>query len=600
MKLILIAALAAVYLCGQETDYVRQVTNKPAADAGSYDWTRTNGVGASGTLTSSGSKTINITRCPKGLSSTQYYVRISGGSGTAEVAPVTAFSCSAGAASGTITVTTANTHSGSWVIGSASGGLQEAIVAGNLKVLLPEALTIYAPVYVPWSGTTTTAYNIIGRGRYNSIITVATTFPLTASGVFVAAGAEPGPSFSGFTIKFTQPDSTSIAGYTHWPPAFEMSNTPRFVIRDISVIAAWDGIKALQNAGGTVIQDVWMSAFSKGIQYDGALDSTRIVGFHFWPFGLTANQSTLFLSDTTSVLGMEIGRADDFKLDRALFISQKAVRAWAGSSGFGGGMQISNTSFDTSSEVRIEKGDIFINNSYFSQGSAASTDALVITGGVVNVNNCLFHSDSSTQRAIYAPLAASSTVSITNTRFYGSTVSASAPSVIEVTAAAATTTPINISNNQFTRPAVLFTAPIVNVTNTPGTVRLAFQGNSISDQIGATFLKVSVDDYHRISGNSFVGSISDYPASKVAGVYQDDTSFTMGSAGSFTATTAAVATLTTFTEMGFPQVLFSALPAQASGRQVYCTNCGTSAGACASGGTGAMAFRINGAWRCIQ
>lgn len=49
-----------------------------------------------------------------------------------------------------------------------------------------------------------------------------------------------------------------------------------------------------------------------------------------------------------------------------------------------------------------------------------------------------------------------------------------------------------------------------------------------------------------------------------------------------------------------PSKTFGLLGAPADGAQDYCPDCGVSAGNCASGGTGAMAFRLNGAWRCTQ
>lgn len=49
-----------------------------------------------------------------------------------------------------------------------------------------------------------------------------------------------------------------------------------------------------------------------------------------------------------------------------------------------------------------------------------------------------------------------------------------------------------------------------------------------------------------------------------------------------------------------PAKTFAQLGAPLNGAQVYCSDCGVSAGACAAAGTGATAFRLNGAWRCTQ
>ncbi|HYM76914.1 MAG TPA: hypothetical protein VE377_13130 [Candidatus Dormibacteraeota bacterium] len=108
-----------------------------------------------------GNNTIHLSPCPLGLDTSnsataQYYVYISG-TGTAEAAPVTGGSCPAGG-SGTITVTTAYTHTLGYTVGSANSGIQEAINdAGAWHAtitLLPASAsgtpnyTVYAPVFL--------------------------------------------------------------------------------------------------------------------------------------------------------------------------------------------------------------------------------------------------------------------------------------------------------------------------------------------------------------------------------------------------------------------------------------------------------------------
>ena len=83
-----------------------------------------------------GSNTITLSPCPAGLSSTyltdaapvnvpNFYVDVGGG--TAETVPVSSTTCTPLASSGTITITTANTHSSGYTVGTATAGTQEAI-----------------------------------------------------------------------------------------------------------------------------------------------------------------------------------------------------------------------------------------------------------------------------------------------------------------------------------------------------------------------------------------------------------------------------------------------------------------------------------------
>ncbi len=116
-------------------------------DTRAYNWTRTAGAGSNsvtGDLASSGSgKTLTLRPCPFGLS-TDSAIYISVGSGTAEAAPITAISGSGGSSSCVITVTTSNSHSGAFKVGSSTAGINEAIktaVSGG-KVFIPSGTHI--------------------------------------------------------------------------------------------------------------------------------------------------------------------------------------------------------------------------------------------------------------------------------------------------------------------------------------------------------------------------------------------------------------------------------------------------------------------------
>lgn len=120
-------------------------------DVRAYQFTRTVGAGVAANLSSSGSgKVLSFTSAPKGIAfsgsgATRLY--ISGGTGAAEAALITATTCpAAGIVACTVTITTANAHSGAWAATSGSGGVQEAVcstpVAGGVvAIVLPITLT---------------------------------------------------------------------------------------------------------------------------------------------------------------------------------------------------------------------------------------------------------------------------------------------------------------------------------------------------------------------------------------------------------------------------------------------------------------------------
>src|SRR5260370_25961808 len=110
--------------------------------------------------------TVTVTPCPVGIDTSgnsMYFVYISG-QGTPEPVMVTGGTCTRGAASGTIVFTPKNTHSATYLLGSASSGIQEAINDGcgvpngtggnpNARVVLPatgatsNALPVYGSIF---------------------------------------------------------------------------------------------------------------------------------------------------------------------------------------------------------------------------------------------------------------------------------------------------------------------------------------------------------------------------------------------------------------------------------------------------------------------
>lgn len=82
-----------------------------------------------GSLTSGAGATVTLTPVPAGVNGTDanHYLYVSGGTGTAEAVLITGGTAVAGAASGTVTFTPANNHTGAWTIRSATAGMQEAV-----------------------------------------------------------------------------------------------------------------------------------------------------------------------------------------------------------------------------------------------------------------------------------------------------------------------------------------------------------------------------------------------------------------------------------------------------------------------------------------
>jgi hypothetical protein len=134
---------------------------------------------SSGTL-SSGTHALTFTPCPVGAASFvpasphAFWYYISGGSGTAEAAYVSGTTCTSGSSTGTMTLYGLSySHGGSFVIGSATAGAQEAAIAAGASnagnptgpLYFPfGTYSFYAPVYID------NGARVFGGGTSQSLI----------------------------------------------------------------------------------------------------------------------------------------------------------------------------------------------------------------------------------------------------------------------------------------------------------------------------------------------------------------------------------------------------------------------------------------------
>ena len=116
----------------------------------------------SGSLVGGTQATVTLTPCPVGVDTSgnsMYFVYISG-QGTPEPAMVTGGTCTSGASSGTIVFTPKNTHSATYVLSSASSGIQEGI---NDACGIPNgSVGIRMRIVLPATGATSNAIPVYG------------------------------------------------------------------------------------------------------------------------------------------------------------------------------------------------------------------------------------------------------------------------------------------------------------------------------------------------------------------------------------------------------------------------------------------------------
>ncbi len=101
-------------------------------------------------LETRGKNTVTLSPCPPGVIATEpwYYVYISG-SGNPEAVKVTGGTCKGDDRIGTLEFTTEHSHPSGYVIGSASGGIQEASIAARFTPTNPTGLPQSGRVVIP-------------------------------------------------------------------------------------------------------------------------------------------------------------------------------------------------------------------------------------------------------------------------------------------------------------------------------------------------------------------------------------------------------------------------------------------------------------------
>lgn len=114
-----------------------------------YDWS----VAPSEELVQPGSRIIKLTSCPPGVKGNEpeYWVliRASDDSGSSEPVKVTGGTCAGDGHPGTLQIATAKPHAAGYTVSSASGGLQEAIIAARFTPTNPAGASQSGSVVVP-------------------------------------------------------------------------------------------------------------------------------------------------------------------------------------------------------------------------------------------------------------------------------------------------------------------------------------------------------------------------------------------------------------------------------------------------------------------
>lgn len=373
---------------------------------------------------------------------------------------------------------------------------------------------------------------VSGDGRNRSLLIVNPTFDLSAQGVLIFATGEEGPQLEDFGIYFDQPDTSDRPALVPYPVAIYAVNIARFTIANLKITNAMNGIDMTGNCGGAFINLLEMSAYNTGIHIDGSLDTIRINQFHFWCFGMSNSQCSIFFG---SAKALDVGRVDGLMLSEFLNISSLGLNLYRGATG-DPWVYMSDSGFDTFNGIQISAGSLQVVNSYITLAGSPALRGVHQTGGILQFTNCYFTSGQTQPFMLLENMsggalqidncyfnyaggaqislggnADANSIQISNSRFQAQT------GAFQLLGAAAGTNKIHLSNNVIETANVGYTQPIVDVY---GANRVYMTGNRVNDGHG-NFIHIQNDNPNWISGNIGYGWTYLFPSAKI-GFYSNN------------------------------------------------------------------------------
>ncbi len=520
--------------------------------ASTFNWSRTPG----GSLTAGAPATVTLTPVPLGVNGadTNHYVYISGGTGAAEAVLITGGTALSGTKSGTITFTPANNHTGAWTIASATGGLREAILAAATGGVIS----------IPAGTTTISAANVVVDKRLTIKGAGAryTTLQATGgSGVIFTLGAD----------RSELRDITIDANSTG-RDAVDLGACAYCTVENVRVLNARDGIQITLGSGFSRVEnaEVWDSSrYHVSINHDSS-GEIKLNNLYVNNAAATATTSAVQIDRAA---GVDLG---------AVYIT--GMRAFKGSGSLTNGIVHNNTGGGTG-------GFIFITDSMLealpypvkltnTQYGWVSNSWLNSTGG----NPCV-------------TLDGTLRVNVLNNLFVGGGVGIAFANSADYT---------HVAGNNFGDLATALDMPAANPptnltlgTNNLGTAIISDDVTTLSTSLVPAWMGPPVFSTNPSGSQNQSINIYDMANSTVRYMRNNNGTLEFPNAA-FTGVSQSLKDDGSITVKAIP---FASLGAPSNGTIAYCSDCtvtGAGDNTCAGAGTGALAVRLNGAWRCLN
>ncbi|MFL6528544.1 MAG: glycosyl hydrolase family 28-related protein [Chthoniobacterales bacterium] len=318
-----------------------------------------------------------------------------------------------------------------------------------------------------------------------------------SQGVFVFGSTS--CALSDFVIKFDQPPRpTAVSELTKYKPAVWAHDTTNFNLLRLGIYNAWDGIENI-GGGHSLIDDLRISAFHIGIQFDNCRDTIRVNNAHFWVYGMTGSarnnpkepSQLQLLINTSDAVGIKAQRIDGLMISNSLCIWPRGLDLSASGPG-NPWVFATNTDFDSAATVTMSAGIAQFSNCGFTR--AHPVTSVTVTGGTLHVSNCDF---SGGHGAPFVTLSGKSTALITSSTFHNGGSDDS--DVIESRAGFVPT--LQLVGNKFFRPGNrAYTKPVIDIQEG---AYCTITSNRITDKgSGAgTFVSAPDDSFSTVAEN---------------------------------------------------------------------------------------------------
>lgn len=357
-----------------------------------------------GTLTGSTPATVTMTPCGLGMSGSNanYYVYVSGGTGTAEAALITGGTCTSGASSGTLTFTPANNHSGAWTVGPATSGIQEAYYAAvttstnplnSVSIKAPAGkFNIYAPINFNDPNNTIRGVSFNGEGP-NTILERA----FTSGDLLIIGGTSSGAAIQLGNFLIETPTTMTVTSGAGIHIQGTAATIP--VLTNITIWNGYDGFWcdacAMQANNINFQQQNTAASGGHPSRYGLYLDSSTGTG----PSSVIITNSSFTTQsphDATNGLhaGIKIGASDGIQISNSFANGQNGINMQTNGTSPLNDIYLDNMIVDDVNGFGISMsgatpsgkfvGNIRIVNSHvwaYSSASGTSTEGIDIAGG---------------------------------------------------------------------------------------------------------------------------------------------------------------------------------------------------------------------------